>query len=56
MYDHLKTKYPTHGLEIVFVSSDRDESTFNNYFKSMPWLSVPWSGEGAVLRQSINQR
>jgi len=45
MYEHLKSTNPTHGLEIIFVSSDRDESSFRNYFRSMPWLSVPWSRE-----------
>lgn len=30
------------GLEIVFVSSDRDQSSFENYFAEMPWLSLPY--------------
>jgi len=29
------------GLEIVFISSDRDILSFQNYFQSMPWLAVP---------------
>lgn len=56
MYSHLKSVYPSHGLEIVFVSSDRDDASFVNYFRSMPWLSVPWNGEGQALRQKISQR
>merc|ERR1711904_496355 len=31
------------GLEVVFVSSDRDDSAFQDYFKSMPWLALPYS-------------
>jgi thiol-disulfide isomerase/thioredoxin len=42
MYTHLKEKIPTHGLEIVFVSSDRDANGFNAYYSSMPWLSIPF--------------
>lgn len=35
-----KMKGSGRNLEIVFVSSDRDESAFNEYFKEMPWLSL----------------
>jgi nucleoredoxin len=31
------------GLEVIFVSSDRDEESFNDYFKEMPWLALPFS-------------
>merc|ERR1712216_834196 len=30
------------GLEIVFVSSDRDQESFNEYLAEMPWLAVPF--------------
>eukprot|EP00932_Pfiesteria_piscicida_P007779 SRR837773.17986.p2 GENE.SRR837773.17986~~SRR837773.17986.p2 ORF type:complete len:484 (-),score=259.31 SRR837773.17986:84-1499(-) len=30
------------GLEVVFVSSDRDEGAFGEYFGEMPWLAVPY--------------
>jgi len=57
MYDHLKNVYPSHGLEIVFVSKDRDEPSFRNYFSSMPWLSVPFSSDaGEALRRRISER
>lgn len=35
--DGLKDK-----MEIIFVSSDRDEGSFKDYFESMPWLSLPF--------------
>jgi len=28
------------GLEVVFVSSDKDEEQFKDYFKEMPWLAL----------------
>jgi nucleoredoxin len=30
-------------LEIVFVSSDRDENAFKEYLADMPWLALPYS-------------
>merc|ERR1712110_778248 len=30
------------NMEIVFVSSDRDEQSFNEYFGEMPWLALPY--------------
>jgi thiol-disulfide isomerase/thioredoxin len=36
---HLKKK----GVEVIFVSSDRDESSFKDYFGQMPWLAVEFS-------------
>lgn len=29
-------------FNIVFVSSDRDEKSFKEYFKEMPWLALPY--------------
>jgi len=29
-------------LEIVFVSSDKDESAFKDYFSAMPWKALPY--------------
>jgi len=30
-------------VEIVFVSSDRDEAAFKEYYGEMPWLALPFS-------------
>lgn len=54
MYLHLKTAFPSHGLEIVFVSSDRDASSFQDYFSSMPWLAVSFNNE--IAKKEILQR
>jgi len=31
------------GLEIVFISSDNDEGSFNEYLAEMPWLALPFA-------------
>eukprot|EP00591_Stephanopyxis_turris_P017578 CAMPEP_0195543198 /NCGR_PEP_ID=MMETSP0794_2-20130614/51994_1 /TAXON_ID=515487 /ORGANISM="Stephanopyxis turris, Strain CCMP 815" /LENGTH=376 /DNA_ID=CAMNT_0040677351 /DNA_START=100 /DNA_END=1227 /DNA_ORIENTATION=- len=38
-----KLKAAGKSIEIVFVSSDRDESSFNEYFGQMPWLALPFA-------------
>jgi nucleoredoxin len=30
-------------MEIVFISSDRDEDSYQEYFGEMPWLALPYS-------------
>ena len=30
-------------FEIVFVSSDRDEKSFNDYYGEMPWTALPFA-------------
>jgi hypothetical protein len=53
MYLLLKEAFAVHGLEIVFVSSDRDQASFDSYYASMPWLAVPFSSL-SVLKQSLS--
>ena len=33
-------------IEIVFVSSDRDEQSYDSYYGEMPWVSLPFSEQG----------
>lgn len=54
MYAHLKDHCPTHGLEIVFVSSDRDVNSFQNYFGTMPWQAIPFD-QLQMVRQALNK-
>src|SRR4051812_23397224 len=35
-------KLKSQGVEIVFVSSDQDDSSFRNYYSDMPWLALPF--------------
>merc|ERR1711988_1096091 len=30
------------GMEIVFVSSDRDEASFDSYYAEQPWAALPY--------------
>ena len=43
-YNKFKTENASTGkyLELVFVSSDRDETQFNEYFATMPFLALPY--------------
>jgi thiol-disulfide isomerase/thioredoxin len=29
-------------FEVIFVSSDKDETSFKEYYKTMPWLAIPF--------------
>jgi thiol-disulfide isomerase/thioredoxin len=42
------------SLEIVFVSSDRDEVAFDSYHKDMPWLALPFAER--ALKQTLSKR
>jgi len=37
------TNLKAKGLEVVFVSSDRDTESFDDYFKEMPWLALDYA-------------
>lgn len=37
-----KLKSDGKNIEVVFVTSDRSLDSFNTYFKTMPWLAVPF--------------
>lgn len=39
-------------FEIVFISADKDDKSFNEYFSKMPWLAVPFSD--STTRDSLN--
>mmetsp|Transcript_45871 Transcript_45871/g.53038 ORF Transcript_45871/g.53038 Transcript_45871/m.53038 type:complete len:1282 (-) Transcript_45871:153-3998(-) len=53
MYDHLTDIHPTHGIEIVFVSGDRDEQSFKEYYQTMPWKAIPFD-QLQLVKQSLN--
>jgi len=38
-----KTSLKDKGFEVVFVSSDRDEKAFNEYFAEQPWLALDFA-------------
>jgi len=40
-YNAIKARAPD-DFEVIFVSSDRDEAAFDEYFGEMPWLALPY--------------
>lgn len=42
------------NIEIIFVSSDHDQASFDKYFSEMPWLAVSFSEES--LRRKLSAR
>ncbi|KAL0550325.1 hypothetical protein IC582_014833 [Cucumis melo] len=42
-YHNVKKK--DDNLEVIFISCDRDESSFKNMFSRMPWLAVPFDDQ-----------
>jgi len=30
-----------HNVQVIFVSSDQDDTSFSNYYAKMPWLAIP---------------
>ena len=52
--ERYRTAYRGKGMEIVFVSSDRDERSFKEYHGSMPWLALPFSAR--ELKDSLSRK
>lgn len=50
--EQYKEHYKEKGLEIVFVSSDRDQAAFDSYFGEQPWLALPFPDREAKERLS----
>ena len=38
-------------MEIIFVSADRDQESFDSYFKTMPWVAIPYGLDISHLRK-----
>jgi len=52
-----KLKGDGKSFEIVFVSSDRDQSEFTGYFSEMPWKAIPFGDPRiGVLKQKFSVR
>lgn len=52
VYNRLKAKGKS--FDLIFVSSDRDESQFKEYFGHMPWHAVPFADR--ARQQILNTR
>merc|ERR550532_2359574 len=44
------------NVEVVFVSSDKNRDSFDEYFKQMPWLAVPYADRGIRERLTEHYR
>lgn len=44
-YKNEKLKKNSAKFEVIFVSWDRDEASFKEYFSTMPWLALPFDPE-----------
>ncbi|KAK2977507.1 hypothetical protein RJ640_016135 [Escallonia rubra] len=40
VYQNIKAR--DDAFEVIFISSDRDQTSFNDYFSGMPWLALPF--------------
>lgn len=47
-YHKIKAK-DSNGLEVVFISSDRDQASFDDFFAGMPWLALPFGDSRKAL-------
>jgi nucleoredoxin len=56
---HLAKAYSLHllakGLEVVFVSWDRSQAEFDEYFAEMPWAAVPYA-QAEKLKSTVNKK
>lgn len=50
VYTELKSKG---DFEIIFISADEDDESFNKYFSKMPWLAIPYSD--SEKRESLDE-
>ena len=50
-YRELKEGPLKEKFDIVFVSSDRDEGAFDDYFNEMPWLALPYDRRDLKVRK-----
>ncbi|TVU46616.1 hypothetical protein EJB05_06162 [Eragrostis curvula] len=55
--EYNKIKEKNSDFEIVFISSDRDQSSFDEFFSEMPWLVLPLEDERkASLKKTFKIR
>jgi nucleoredoxin len=52
-YEEIQNQH-SRGFEIVYVSGDRDEETFTNFYETMPWTAIPWSEQ--AKKEELNAR
>lgn len=53
-YNKVKSTENGSKFELVFVSSDRDEKSFKDYYNEMPWLALPFAER--ELKQKLSSK
>ena len=53
-YEQIKKSEKGSSFEIVFVSWDKDDASFREHFKTMPWLAVPYSDRERKVKRKSN--
>ncbi|KAK0571279.1 hypothetical protein LWI29_013567 [Acer saccharum] len=54
-YHEIKAKHP--DFEVIFVSLDNDQESFNKYYSEMPWLTLPYDDRReASLRRTFKSK
>lgn len=48
-----KIKAKDDAFEVIFISSDRDQASFDEFFSGMPWLALPF---GDSRKASLSRR
>ena len=44
-------------LEIVWISGDEEEDEFDDYFKEMPWLAMPFESDNCDIdREEVSEK
>jgi len=44
------------NIELIYISSDKDEAAFNNYYTAMPWLALPYPDRTLQIRLAMQFR
>ena len=50
-YNNFKKGENGDKLEIIFVSSDKTDESFDEYFKEMPWLALPYKERAKTVSE-----
>ncbi|XP_047307657.1 probable nucleoredoxin 1 [Impatiens glandulifera] len=45
VYNQIKEKEGEESFELIFISSDRDQASFDSYYATMPWLALPFGDD-----------
>lgn len=53
VYNRVRAEHGKDALEVVFVSGDNDEASFNEYYSEMPWTVVPYLGAASIQLNNL---